>query len=517
MGIQKNIPNIIPGNWTSVRQVIARLASRLGPVSLPTFAGITLTDLTASRLVATDANKQLVSSDLINWVTGTANQVIVTDDSDGTITLSTPQDIHTGATPTFNTVSVTNKFKLDGGAIIEYDSESHDIPLRLADDAGSYLLIQDYSGGTLVSISTTGEIRTLNNIYSNILALDSTGIVYIDGDGYLAANNEVFKWDGSTLTTGAIVTTGNIGVSGDADLLQLAANALTVNGTITGTNINQSVTTSSSPTFNTPTVSSLYIDRPLSDYLITNRGGYFFALQEQVSGIQPSLELFTKDGDGTDNAGFIMWAIGTPGSVTNREFIQFGYITGATPYFKVNTDAGGSGTVRPLYLYAGSGNLGTHVNLLANGDVLMPGTYSDTVGGTNRDLYIDDTGKIGYVSSSAKYKKNIRDLENTERVHNLRPVMFDRIDNSAKDEVGLIAEEVEDVIPEIVSYRRIPIWGKKKSDVGDINDVEDYIIGWKTTDEVETVRYSQLIVPLLKEVQKLRQEIEQLKVMVAVK
>lgn len=87
MGVQKLVPNIIPGNWTSVRQVVAKLASKLGPVSEPTFASLTLSDLTASRLTATDASKVLVSSDLASWVTGTANEINVADDGDGTITI----------------------------------------------------------------------------------------------------------------------------------------------------------------------------------------------------------------------------------------------------------------------------------------------------------------------------------------------------------------------------------------------------------------------------------------------
>ncbi|MDD5778493.1 MAG: hypothetical protein PHU95_03500, partial [Candidatus Thermoplasmatota archaeon] len=42
----------------------------------PTFAGVTLSGLTATRLVATNAANLLVSSDIVNWIIGTANQVI---------------------------------------------------------------------------------------------------------------------------------------------------------------------------------------------------------------------------------------------------------------------------------------------------------------------------------------------------------------------------------------------------------------------------------------------------------
>lgn len=82
--------NIKDGDWTSVRQAIAKLASiKLGPTSSPTFASTSLTELTASRLVSTDSSKAFSSvADLTSWIDGTDNQIIATDDGDGTLTLS---------------------------------------------------------------------------------------------------------------------------------------------------------------------------------------------------------------------------------------------------------------------------------------------------------------------------------------------------------------------------------------------------------------------------------------------
>ena len=73
----------------------------LTTTGLGTFGSLTTGGLTASRLLSTNASKILVSSDLYSWVTETSNQVLIADDGDGTITLSTPQDIHTGASPIF--------------------------------------------------------------------------------------------------------------------------------------------------------------------------------------------------------------------------------------------------------------------------------------------------------------------------------------------------------------------------------------------------------------------------------
>ena len=106
--------SLVANDWLNLEFIINDLSQRvigqeIYPTSNPTFAGLTLTSLTASRLISSDANKALSSvSDLTSWIAGTTNQITVTDDSDGTVTLSTPQDIHTAATPTFAGLVFTN-------------------------------------------------------------------------------------------------------------------------------------------------------------------------------------------------------------------------------------------------------------------------------------------------------------------------------------------------------------------------------------------------------------------------
>ena len=105
--------SLVANDWLNLEFIINDLTQRvvgqeLHPTSSPTFADVTMTGdlgitgdldiggtltldaLTASRLVATDASKGLESSDLVVWVAGTTGQVTVTDESDGTITLSVP-------------------------------------------------------------------------------------------------------------------------------------------------------------------------------------------------------------------------------------------------------------------------------------------------------------------------------------------------------------------------------------------------------------------------------------------
>ena len=141
-----------------------------------TFDSITLDDLTATRLVATNGSKKLVSSDLNNWVAGTSNQISVADDSDGTITLSTPQNIHTGATPTF--AGVTTSGNVSGSAA-STGSFGH---LFIAKDAhiGEDLL----ADGDVVAYNSS-DMRLKNNLQVIDGALDK-----IDG-----INGYEFDWN----------------------------------------------------------------------------------------------------------------------------------------------------------------------------------------------------------------------------------------------------------------------------------------------------------------------------------
>jgi len=102
------------------------------------------------------------------------------------------------------------------------------------------------------------------------------------------------------------------------------------------------------------------------------------------------------------------------------------------------------------------------------------------------DLNIDSDGLVHKVSSSAIYKENIKELEiDTTKIYDLKPSNFNFKTTPEKLDFGLIAEEVEKFIPELISYTRE---GKP-----------------------EAVKYSLLSVLLLQEIKKLKQEIDNLK------
>jgi hypothetical protein len=66
-----------------------------------------LLGLSNSLLVSTNSAGKLISvANLANWIAGTTNQITITNDGDGTITISTPQDLNTGASVTFAGLTV---------------------------------------------------------------------------------------------------------------------------------------------------------------------------------------------------------------------------------------------------------------------------------------------------------------------------------------------------------------------------------------------------------------------------
>jgi len=89
--------------------------------------------------------------------------------------------------------------------------------------------------------------------------------------------------------------------------------------------------------------------------------------------------------------------------------------------------------------------------------VFFTGIRGITTGVNNAiAVLIDGSSQMGTVSSSARYKDNIRTIDDVSsmRIQQLRPVAFNYSQfNADRAEYGLIAEEVAEIIPEIVVYK----------------------------------------------------------------
>jgi hypothetical protein len=110
-----------------------------------------------------------------------------------------------------------------------------------------------------------------------------------------------------------------------------------------------------------------------------------------------------------------------------------------------------------------TGNV-NRITVSSTGTVTIPGAYSELVGGTNRDLYIDSTGKIGTLVSSERYKENIEQFNpgSENPIFSLSPVSFDYKDSSlGVGVIGFTAEDVSVKMPKLASYQAYKIIGEE--------------------------------------------------------
>ena len=121
----------------------------------------------------------------------------------------------------------------------------------------------------------------------------------------------------------------------------------------------------------------------------------------------------------------------------------------------------------------------------AQAQTFIAGIVSAGVDGAT--VQVDGNGQLGIAPSSARYKQDIVPMgTNSEGVLRLRPVTFAyKEDARHVKHYGLIAEEVAAVYPELVTRT--------------------------ATGEVQTVKYQELIPMLLNELQRMRQELAELR------
>ncbi len=229
-------------------------------------------------------------------------------------------------------------------------------------------------------------------------------------------------------------------------------------------------------------------------YSTTASGDFSTAMGHQTTASEYSS---TAMGYSTTAGGWYSTAMGYQTTASGDYSTAMGTYTTAQPYGSVvfgryNIISGDTDTwvsTDPLFVIGnGSSSSSPHnaMTVLKNGEVYFPDVYTVAVGATNRDLYIDNTGKIGYLSSAKRFKKQIKPMEDISWLYKLRPVNYVyKSDQKGIKQYGLIAEEVEKINPLFVSYNKDGI--------------------------IETVNYSQLITPMLKAIQDLKVENQQLK------
>lgn len=134
-------------------------------------------------------------------------------------------------------------------------------------------------------------------------------------------------------------------------------------------------------------------------------------------------------------------------------------------------------------------NGNSNVTINANSNVTISAVGGTRITATSTGANI--TGNLGVSgtiteSSTIAIKENVRSLDIVfDKLMSLMPVIYDRIDGTSKDEPGLIAEQVYEVIPELVTL----------DDQG----------------KPAAIKYSKVSIYVLKMLQDLKREIDSLK------
>ena len=229
----------------------------------PTFVDMTFTGITANRLLKIDGSSKVASvSDLTNWISGTANEIAVSDDGDGTVTLGLASSVildyltliaqdgineggemlFKGAGSYTDWVSdvyqnVKRFFTTNNSSTAIFDiqnSGTQDVSLRLFSNIGSQSAVFncDTSGNLSVTPSNnattfTGALSTTTTITSGTsitagTTIDASGDITANGpSSNLVAGNkiQIGAAGGANTTIEGLVTDLNVSTGGGYILL----------------------------------------------------------------------------------------------------------------------------------------------------------------------------------------------------------------------------------------------------------------------------------------------------------
>lgn len=141
---------------------------------------------------------------------------------------------------------------------------------------------------------------------------------------------------------------------------------------------------------------------------------------------------------------------------------------------------GNAGNSNELYIGAGTGTGTGQIN-----SAFISGIQGITVVGSA--VLVSSSDQLGVAVSSRRYKENVQNMGDiSSDIFKLRPVSFNYIvGNDQSLQTGLIAEEVEEIMPSLCTYDKDGV--------------------------IQSVKYHDLPALLLNEIQKLRKEVDYLK------
>ena len=331
-----------------------------------TFGSIALSDLTGTRLVYSDGSKVLTSvADLSSWIAGTTSQITVTSDGDGTLTLSTPQSISSGSSPTFAGLTISNDLSVanggtgvstftDGGVLLGSGAADITVTAVLGDGE---ILVGDGAGDPAIESGATARtslgLGTSSAVEFGALVVDSIdtgqGVTEVFAMNQAVTNSSSPAFVAIDLTDDLSVDDGGTGASslddvvGTTNEIEVTAGADTVIGGDVTIGLTDDVTVDGI-TLNDLTASRLVYSNPskvLSS--VTDLSGWVGGTASQVT--------VTTDGDGT-------LTLSTPQNISSTSGPTFATVNtgeGANELFDMDQDVQSDDAVTFVTVNTGQG------------------------------------------------------------------------------------------------------------------------------------------------------------------
>jgi hypothetical protein len=252
----------------SVRTAISQISKLFGFDATPIFAGLSLSGLTANRLLQTNSSKLLYSvSDLTTFITGTADEINISDDGDGTVTIGLvdPLIVSKGGT---GIATLTDHSLLVGSGT--------DAITAIGVATDGQLPIGSTGTDPILAVLSEGEGIDIAN---------AAGSITISGENASTTNKGVATFSSTyfsvtdgvvSLISGGGLNHNDLGSIQGGTASQYYHLTSTEHGYVSGVNA-QSVLNTASPTFTDITISS-----PVNVYSLSHNSFAGFVADEHV-------------------------------------------------------------------------------------------------------------------------------------------------------------------------------------------------------------------------------------------
>jgi hypothetical protein len=381
-----------------------------------------------------------------NFTVGETSNILFVDNTSGRVGIGTN--------------SPTNKLEINGGDVRILDSSSH-LFLNDTDEGGTLRLERDGSGFNIELVSTnTNLFRVADSGNVGIGTTSPATVLDVKGKANFTGNFTVGETSNILFVDNTSGRVG-IGTTTPSTLLDVNGNATLTSGLRLGSN--------TTIEFDKDNLGRTFIRG-------VNISG-FASADLEMSSLRDINILLNSDDIGTN--GLRIYKTNT----TNTHIATF-----------LDTGNVGINTTIPnatLHL-TGSLNVSaqtradTDLGVMPDGGIVMDNLLSASA---STDLNINSNNELHKVTSSKRFKDNIRDIElDTNLLYNIKPRTFvwnNESGSFGQTDFGLIAEEVADIVPELVSF--------------------------DSSNEPYSVKYQMITVLLLKEIQDLKKEIDVIK------